>query len=325
MTADNGHDNNRHQYTAHVPVLLDEVLHYLSPVRGGRYLDGTLGLGGHSEAIMNRCGGDAWLLGLDRDREALAAASGRLAPFGDRVTTRYACYSQFAAIMDEIGWTGLDGALIDIGVSSMQIDTPSRGFSFYADGPLDMRMDPSGDMPSAGVLVNTGSVERLKEIISTYGEDPMAGRIARAIVDARARNPIETTARLAEVVESAYPAKWRAKSRNHPATRTFQALRMAVNGELEELETFLAAIVDRMNPGGRIVVITFHSLEDRLVKNAFRDEAKGCLCPRHIPVCVCGKKPRVNVLTRKPVTAGQAELQANSRASSAKLRAAERI
>ncbi|MFV0423345.1 16S rRNA (cytosine(1402)-N(4))-methyltransferase RsmH [Oleidesulfovibrio sp.] len=325
MTADKGHDNNQHQYTAHVPVLLDEVLQYLSPAQGGYYLDGTLGLGGHSEAIMRQCDGNAHLLGLDRDRSALAMAAQRLAPFGDRVTTRYACYSQFDEVMDELGWTGLDGALIDIGVSSMQIDTPERGFSFYADGPLDMRMDTSGGMPAASELVNKASYESLKEIIDKYGEDPMAGRIARAILDARARNPIETTARLAEVVEQAYPAKWRAKARNHPATRTFQALRMAVNGELEELETYLQKIIARMNPGGRIVVITFHSLEDRLVKNVFRDEAKGCLCPRHIPVCVCGKQPTVKVLTRKPVTASAEELKVNSRASSAKLRASEKI
>ncbi len=307
----------------HISVLPDEVLQYLSPVEGGYYLDGTLGLGGHSEAIFEHSSGKAHVLGLDRDPDALALAAHRLAPHGDRMQIRHACYSEFAGVMAELGWNALDGALLDIGVSSMQIDTPCRGFSFYADGPLDMRMDPSDGVPPASVLVNKSGFERLKELITTYGEDPQAGRIARAIVDARAQAPIETTARLAEVVAQAYPAKWRAKARNHPATRTFQALRMAVNSELEELEIFLRSIVDKVKPGGRIVVISFHSLEDRLVKNAFRDAAKGCACPKHIPICVCGKTPRVRMLTRKPITASDVELRNNSRAASAKLRAVE--
>jgi 16S rRNA (cytosine1402-N4)-methyltransferase len=309
----------------HVPVLLREVLDLLAPRPGGRYLDGTLGLGGHARAVLDKAGGGAELVGLDRDERALALARERLAPFGAGAQLFLGRYSTFPEVLDELGWSGLDGALVDLGVSSLQLDSPERGFSFLADGPLDMRMGQADGTDPAASLVNRASVERLREIIGELGEEPMAGRIARAIDNARLSRPIETTRELAAIVERAYPAKWRRTARNHPATRTFQALRMAVNDELGELESFLRDVTGRLNPGGRVVVISFHSLEDRLVKYAFRREAKGCVCPPAQPVCICGGVPRLRILTKKPVTAGEDELRDNPRSRSAKLRAAERL
>lgn len=312
----------------HTPVLLEAVLSFLEPETGQRYLDATLGLGGHSEALLRKAarGGaaDVQLLGLDRDANVLGLARERLAVFGGSVFTRHSRFSDCDSALDELGWQGVDFALADIGVSSMQLDVAARGFSFSADGPLDMRMDAGQGQP-VSVLVNSAPVSRLKDIISVYGEDPMAGRIARAIDDARSEKRIETTLELARIVERAYPAKWRASSRNHPATRTFQALRVAVNDELGELESFLKKIVPLLRPGGRVAVITFHSLEDRMVKHFFRDEATGCRCPRHVPVCVCGHVPSLSVLTRKPVCASGEEAAANPRAGSAKLRVAEKV
>ena len=312
----------------HTPVLLHEVLSFLEPESGQRYLDATLGLGGHSEALLQKAkraeAADVKLLGLDRDPHALDLAHERLAAFDGSVFTRHERFSCCDTALAELGWQGLDFALADIGVSSMQLDQAERGFSFSADGPLDMRMDTRRDQP-VSVLVNSAPVARLKDIISDFGEDPMAGRIARAIDDARAQKRIESTLELARIVERAYPAKWRASSRNHPATRTFQALRMAVNDELGELELFLKKIVPLLRPGGRVAIITFHSLEDRIVKHFFRDEATGCRCPRHVPVCVCGHVPSLSVLTRKPVCASREELAANPRAGSAKLRVAEKV
>lgn len=308
----------------HVPVLPAEVLEYLAPRPGGLYLDGTLGLGGHAASVLQAAEG-CRLLGLDRDKEALAIASARLASFGDRVHTRHAAFSDVASCLDEMGWSKLDGALIDIGVSSLQLDAPERGFSFMADGPLDMRMDPDSGMPPASKLVNKASFDVLKDILAKAGEEPQAGRIARAIVEARARKPIETTRELAVLVEQAYPPKWRATARNHPATRTFQALRTAVNDEYGELRRFLQDIVPRLAPGGRIVVISFHSLEDRIVKHFFKDEAEDCRCPRMVRTCVCGHRASLRILTKKPVTPSEAEVAANPRAGSAKLRAAEKL
>lgn len=312
----------------HIPVLPEEVLEYLAPKDGGVYLDGTLGLGGHTSRILEaaRC----TVLGLDRDEEALALAEKRLAPYGDRAILRHSRFSGFEEHLDSLGWDHIDGALVDIGVSSLQIDTPERGFSFLHDGPLDMRMDLTGAgedtvVPPAAKLVNTAPYDVLKEIIKTAGEEPQAGRVARAIVDARGKKPIETTAELAAIVEAAYPAKWRATARNHPATRTFQALRIAVNGEFDELRLFLERIVPRLKPGGRLVVISFHSLEDRIVKHFMRDEATGCKCPRHVPVCICHHVAALKILTKKPVMASGEELRANVRSSSAKLRAAEKV
>lgn len=308
----------------HVPVLLAETLEALAPAAGGRYLDGTVGLGGHAAAILEAAP-ESELCGLDRDTEALALARERLAPFGERAHLFHRRYSDFAGALEELGWKQINGALLDIGVSSLQLDEAERGFSFLGDGPLDMRMDAASGERSAWHWVNRENFARLKECIATLGEEPQAGRIARAIVDARQKAPIETTAQLAALVAQAYPAAWRAKARRHPATRTFQALRMAVNDELGELRRFLDSILKWLPVGGRLVIITFHSLEDRMVKQAMRHWAEGCRCPRHVPVCRCGHVPEVRPLMKKPLTASEAEVAANPRASSAKLRAVEKI
>ncbi|MBQ4567250.1 MAG: 16S rRNA (cytosine(1402)-N(4))-methyltransferase RsmH [Desulfovibrio sp.] len=308
----------------HRPVLPVETLAALNPRAGGRYLDGTLGMGGHASAILSAAP-DIELCGLDRDSEALGLARQRLAPFGQRAHLFHSRYSDFASVLGELGWPSIDGALLDIGVSSMQLDSAWRGFSFCGDGSLDMRMDQHSGQPSAWHWVNCESFARLKECIAELGEDPQAGRIARAIVDARQKAPIETTAELAALVERAYPAAWRARGRRHPATRTFQALRMAVNDELGELRRFLDGILSWLPVGGRLVVITFHSLEDRMVKQTMRHWAEACRCPKHVPLCVCGHQPEVRILYKKPLQAGEAELAANHRAGSAKLRAVEKI
>ncbi|WP_460032493.1 16S rRNA (cytosine(1402)-N(4))-methyltransferase RsmH [Megalodesulfovibrio paquesii] len=312
----------------HVSVLVPEVLELLAPRDGGRYLDGTLGLGGHAWAVLNAVreqGGRAELLGMDRDPQALALARERLAEFGDAVRLVHAPFSAFEAALDEAGWDKVDGALLDVGVSSLQLDDPARGFSFLHDGPLDMRMNQQDDAQSALQLVNRAGYDELKEIIKELGEEPLAGKIARAIVDRRAKKPFEMTKDLAEVVSLAYPPQRRHTARNHPATRTFQGLRMAVNRELDELGAFLERIVPRLVVGGRVAVISFHSLEDRLVKLAFREQAAGCDCGRTPPWCRCGKTPAVKILTKKPVVASEQEQADNSRSRSAKLRAAERL
>ena len=307
----------------HLTVMPNEAIEHLRPRPGGRYLDGTVGMGGHSEALLQNAGGDISLLAMDRDGQALSLARERLAAW-PRVVMVHAPFARFAAEMDRLGWETLDGALLDLGVSSLQLDSAERGFSFLAAGPLDMRMDTHGGAAPARNLVNQASCERLKEIIRDLGEEPMAGRIARAIVEARAEGDIEDTAALAAIVERAYPAKWRRTARNHPATRTFQALRMAVNDELGQLAAFLEQIVERLAPGGRVVVISFHSLEDRLVKRAFKEEARSCRCPRSQLICDC-IGPRLKILTKKPLIPGEAEMAANPRSRSAKLRAAERL
>lgn len=309
----------------HKPVLLREVIELLGIRPGMKILDATVGLGGHSRGMLEAAGGEGQVLGLDRDREALSEAGRRLAPYGDRVRLVRTRSSRFPAVLAEAGWEKVDAALLDAGMSSLQLDDPERGFGFLHDGPLDMRMGVEDGGETAEGLVNLASYARLCEIIREYGEDPQAGRIARAIVSAREKEAITTTARLAEVVWQAYPAKWRATARQHPATRTFQALRMAVNEELAELEAFLKAIPDHLAPGGRVAVISFHSLEDRLVKRAFRAEATDCICPREQVVCVCGHRARLRILTKKPVMAGEEEVRDNSRARSAKLRVAERL
>ena len=314
----------------HIPVLMKETLAALQPVldagrdRPVRILDGTLGMAGHSCAML-QAAPMAELCALDRDEEALELARRRLEPFGDRVHTCHCRYSQFEEALDDLGWDKVDAVLLDIGVSSLQLDEAERGFSFYGDGPLDMRMDQHSGAPSAWHWVNRENFDRLKECIATLGEEPQAGRIARAIVDARQKSPIDTTAQLAALVEKAYPPAWRAKARRHPATRTFQALRMAVNDELGELRRFLDAILGRLSLGGRLAVISFHSLEDRMVKQTMRYWAEGCRCPRHVPVCVCHHVPEVEILYKKPVQADDDELAVNPRASSAKLRAVEKI
>ena len=308
----------------HVPVLPAETLEALSPRAGGRYLDGTLGMGGHASAVLGTAS-DIELCGLDRDEDAMALARQRLAPFGDRAHIFHCNYSNFPDALAELGWNKVDGALLDIGVSSLQLDEAERGFSFHGDGPLDMRMDQNSGQPSAWHWVNRESFAKLKECIAMLGEEPQAGRIARVIVESRQKASIDTTAELAALVEKAYPAAWRAKARRHPATRTFQALRMAVNDELGELRRFLDSILAYLPIGGRLAVITFHSLEDRMVKQAMRHWAEGCRCPRHVPVCVCHHQPEVRILFKKPVTATPEELAVNPRSSSAKWRAVEKI
>ncbi len=312
-------------YSEHIPVMIDEVMHWLEPKPGGYYMDATLGLGGHAARLMELTGGQAHLLGLDRDMQALQKAGERLARYGENVQLAHTSFQNYSGALRELGWDLLDGVVADLGVSSLQLDSPERGFSFLHDGPLDMRMDPGSGGEPASNIVNGASFERLRQLLWDYGEEPMAGRIARAIVEIREKAPIETTLELARIVAAAYPAKRRALARNHPATKTFQALRLEVNQELKEVENFLARIVDYLRPGARICVISFHSLEDRIVKRAFRTESTGCLCPREYPVCTCGHEKRLRLPFRKPLLPGQEEMQANSRSRSAKLRVAERI
>lgn len=309
----------------HAPVLVREVCDLLNLRPGMRVLDATLGLGGHSLAMLARTGGDVEILGLDRDESAIRRATENLSGYPGKVTARQMRFSQFPQALDELGWDGVDAALADVGVSSPQLDEAERGFSFVADGPLDMRMSVADGSEPAANIVNKWNFERLRDLIREYGEEPQAGRIARAIEAERAKKPIETTLELAKLVERAYPPKWRANARNHPATRTFQALRMAVNHELDELKDFLDRIVDSLHPGGRVAVISFHSLEDRLVKQAFRREASSCLCPPRQPLCTCGHAPRLRILTKKPLMASPEEAAANPRARSAKLRVAEKL
>ena len=312
-------------YSEHIPVMIDEVMHWLEPKPGGYYMDATLGLGGHAARLMELTGGQAHLLGLDRDMQALQKAGERLARYGENVHLAHTSFQNFSGALRELGWDLLDGVVADLGVSSLQLDSPERGFSFLHDGPLDMRMDPGSGGEPASNIVNGASFERLRQLLWDYGEEPMAGRIARAIVEIREKAPIETTLELARIVAAAYPAKRRALARNHPATKTFQALRLEVNQELKEVENFLARIVDYLRPGARICVISFHSLEDRIVKRAFRTENTGCLCPREYPVCTCGHEKRLRLPFRKPLLPGQEEMRVNSRSRSAKLRVAERI
>ncbi|MDO9584133.1 MAG: 16S rRNA (cytosine(1402)-N(4))-methyltransferase RsmH [Desulfomicrobium sp.] len=312
-------------YSAHIPVMLEEVMHWIAPKPGGLYMDATLGLAGHAARLMDMTGGEALLLGLDRDEQALAKAGTTLARFGENVQLAHTSFQHFSRALREVGWDKLDGVIADLGVSSLQLDSPERGFSFLHDGPLDMRMDPgSGGEPAAGI-VNGASFERLRQMLWDYGEEPMAGRIARAIVAARETTRIESTLELARIVAAAYPAKRRALSRNHPATKTFQALRLEVNQELREIEVFLERIVDYLRPGARIAVISFHSLEDRIVKRAFRKDSTGCLCPREYPLCQCGHEKKLRLPFRKPLLPSEEEMRANSRSRSAKLRVAERI
>ena len=311
----------------HIPVLLEQVLDFVEPFDGMRCLDATLGLGGHAEAVLRKAAAagaqDVRLLGLDKDADALALARDRLAPFGQAFSARCCAFSHWDEALEEEGWDKVDFILADIGVSSLQLDSPERGFSFRHDGPLDMRMDQRAGK-SAESLVNDSPAALLRDIIRDFGEEPQAGKIVKAIENARAGGRITRTLELARIVEFAYPPKWRATARNHPATRTFQALRMAVNGELDELNEFLRKVPALLRPGGRVAVISFHSLEDRMVKHFFREEATGCRCPGHVPLCVCGHKPSLQVLTKKPVSADSAQIAANPRASCAKLRVAER-
>lgn len=306
----------------HLSVLPDEVIRFLEPADGKTYLDGTLGGGGHSSLILEKAPG-AQLIGIDRDRTALAAAGARLAAYGDHARLVHGDFADVAAHLNTLGITALDGFILDLGVSSHQLDTRERGFSFQQDAPLDMRMDTSSG-ETAAELVNELPEAELERIIGEYGEERWAKRIAAFIVRERAESPITTTFRLVDIIKGAVPkAKW--DERIHPATRTFQALRIAVNTELDSLEQGMRAALDLLKPGGRGVIISFHSLEDRIVKHIFREYAEGCTCPRQLPVCVCGKQPRVKILTGRPVTATAEETESNPRARSAKLRAIEKL
>ena len=306
----------------HRPVLLQECVEALNIRPEGVYLDGTLGRAGHSEQIAKRLT-TGRLICVDRDQTALDAARERLAPWMDRTTLVHSNFDQVDAILDKLSLSGVDGMLFDLGVSSPQLDDGSRGFSYMADAPLDMRMDREEGLTAASV-VNTWSQEELRRILSRYGEERYAPQIAGAIVRRRADRPIASTLELVEVIKSAMPGK-ALREKQHPAKRTFQAIRIAVNDELASVERMLQRAVPRLNRGGRLAVITFHSLEDRIVKTGLAGFAKGCTCPPDFPVCVCGKKPVVRLVHRKPIVPSETEMEENPRARSAKLRTAERL
>jgi 16S rRNA (cytosine1402-N4)-methyltransferase len=301
----------------HTPVLYHEIIHALQPKNSGRYVDGTLGSAGHAAGILEASAPEGKLLGLDLDPQALALAKVRLSPFEGRTILRQASYTQIDEILRELDWKAVDGVVLDLGVSSMQLDTPERGFSFQHDAPLDMRFGP--DVPlTAADLVNRLPESALADIILRYGEDRHARRIAKAIIRAR---PLQTTKQLSETVAGAIGMH----EKIHPATRTFQALRIAVNEELRAVENVLPKAIAALKPGGRLAVISFHSLEDRIVKNYFLRERRDCICPPKQPVCTCGHKATIKVITRKPITPADNELSENPRARSAKLRIAEKL
>ncbi|MBO5339987.1 MAG: 16S rRNA (cytosine(1402)-N(4))-methyltransferase RsmH [Oscillospiraceae bacterium] len=306
----------------HYPVLLEECLDGLAIKPDGIYLDGTLGRAGHSRCIAQRLD-TGRLICVDRDQAALDAAQERLGPWMDRVTLIHSNFAEIDNILDGLGLDGIDGMLFDLGVSSPQLDDSSRGFSYMADAPLDMRMDRSEGLTAADV-VNTWSQDELRRILLQYGEERYAGLIAAAIVRRRADKPIETTLELVDTVKSAMPSK-ALKEKQHPAKRSFQAIRIAVNDELTAVDRMIRAAVPRLKKGGRLAVITFHSLEDRLVKTGMAEFAKGCTCPPDFPVCVCGKTPDIKLITKKPVLPSERELEENPRSRSAKLRVAEKV
>ena len=306
----------------HRPVLLDESIQALNIRPEGVYLDGTLGRAGHSREIARRLTSGR-LICVDRDQAALDAARERLAEWMDRVTLVHSNFDGLDAILDGLGLTGADGMLFDLGVSSPQLDDAARGFSYMADAPLDMRMAQEQALTAAQV-VNTWDQEELRRILWQYGEERYAPQVAAAIVRRREDKPIKTTLELAELVKSAMPAKAR-KEKQHPAKRTFQAIRIAVNDELGSVERMLRQAVPRLNKGGRLAVITFHSLEDRIVKSELAQFARGCICPPDFPVCVCGRTPEVRLVNKKPILPTEEELEENPRARSAKLRIAEKL
>ena len=305
----------------HKPVLLNECIEALNIRPDGVYVDGTLGRAGHSREIARRLT-TGRLICIDRDQAAIDAAQERLAPWMDRVTLIHSNFSALGDVLRQAGVTGADGMLFDLGVSSPQLDDASRGFSYMQDAPLDMRMDVSAPL-SAWNVVNEWSYEDLRRILFEYGEERYAPAIAKAIVRVREDKPLETTLELVDIIKSAMPPA-ALREKQHPAKRSFQAIRIAVNGELDALPPMLRAAVEGLNPGGRLAVITFHSLEDRIVKRTLQDMARGCTCPPNFPVCVCGKKPKVKIITRKPIVSGEEELAENPRARSAKLRVAEK-
>jgi 16S rRNA (cytosine1402-N4)-methyltransferase len=302
----------------HLPVLYNEIIHAMQPHREGLYIDGTLGAGGHAWGILQESNPDGLLLGLDVDPQALELAQAKLAEFGDRAILIHASYCTLLEQVSKLGWRRVDGILLDLGLSSMQLDTQARGFSFQTEAPLDMRFNPLGEVCAAD-LVNNLDEQELADLLFRYGEEQRSRQVARAIVRAR---PIQTTTQLAKVVAGATSG---GKSGIHPATRTFQALRIAVNGELEALEAVLPQSLEALTPGGRLAVISFHSLEDRMVKQFMRKESKDCLCPPQQPVCTCGHKATLRELSHKPVRPQEDEIRDNPRSRSARLRIAERI
>ena len=306
----------------HKPVLLDECLEALAIRPDGIYLDGTLGRAGHSLEIVRRLT-TGRLIAVDRDETALEAARERLAPYMEKVTLVHSNFERVGEIVEQLGLPGVDGMLFDLGVSSPQLDDARRGFSYMHDAPLDMRMDRSTSLTARDV-VNTWSYEELRRILFEYGEERYAPVIAKHICQKRDVSPIETTYELVDIIKGAMPPQ-ALREKQHPAKRSFQAIRIAVNGELDALPPMLSAAAEHLNVGGRLAVISFHSLEDRIIKKTMQELATGCTCPPNFPVCVCGKTPKMKLITRKPITSGQAELLYNPRARSAKLRVAEKL
>ena len=306
----------------HISVLLDECIEGLNIKPDGIYVDGTLGGAGHSGQIARRLS-TGRLIGIDRDPVALKVAGERLEPYKDNVTLVHSNFCEMAQVLKDLDIPGVDGILLDLGVSSPQLDDGSRGFSYMADAPLDMRMN-SQDALSAETVVNTWPQEELKRILYTYGEERYAPQIAAAICRRREEATIKTTLELVDIIRSAMPAA-ALREKQHPAKRSFQAIRIAVNDELGSVERVLEDAIDLLNPGGRLAIITFHSLEDRIVKTAMTAASKGCTCPPSFPVCVCGKKPKVKIISRKPIVASNEELERNPRARSAKLRVCEKL
>ena len=305
----------------HIPIMLKEVLELLAPERGGIFVDGTLGGGGHSEGILKRLT-DGRLYGIDRDGEAIAAASERLKPFGDKFKAIRGNFFDMKSLLANDGVTGVEGILLDLGVSSYQLDNEERGFTYRVDAPLDMRMDQRQSRTAADI-VNGYDERELYRIIRDYGEDKFAKNIAKHIVAARAKAPIQTTGELTEIIRQSIPMKIQATG-GHPAKRTFQAIRIELNRELDVLRESLDGMIDLLDDGGRICIITFHSLEDRIVKTIFRKNENPCTCPPDFPVCVCGKKSKGKVITRKPILPSETEMEENPRSKSAKLRIFER-
>ena len=302
----------------HLPVLYQEIIDALHPHSPGKYVDGTVGAGGHARGILEKSAPEGCLLGLDVDPQALSISTQRLSAFSGRFTLVRASYTALSVEIQRLGWQAVDGILLDLGVSSMQIDTPERGFSFLSDGPLDMRLNP--DQPTtAADLLNTLDESELARIIYEYGEEPLSRRFARAIVQAR---PLHTTRQLADILLRASGSK---RGRIHPATRTFQAIRIALNGELNSLNQTLPMAVESLAKEGRLAVISFHSLEDRIVKHFFQRESRDCICPPEQPVCTCNHHASLKILTRHPIEAGEEELKANPRARSARLRVIEKL
>ena len=316
------HDIAEDQRYGHRPVLLDECLEALNIRPDGIYIDGTLGRAGHSLEIARRLT-TGRLISIDRDETAIEAAKERLAEYMDRVTLVHSNFDRVDEILRELNISGVDGMLFDLGVSSPQLDEAQRGFSYMNDAPLDMRMDRTAHL-TARHVVNEWSYEELRRILFDFGEERYAPAIAKGICRARETAPIETTAQLVDIIKTSMPAA-ALREKQHPAKRSFQAIRIAVNGELDALPPMLEAAAEVLNKGGRLAVISFHSLEDRIIKKTMQELATGCTCPPNFPVCVCGKTPKMKLITRKPIVSGQAELEYNPRARSAKLRVAEKV